>query len=551
MHRTPRHLAAAALLWTAALVPAPAAAQRPAAVQGTVVIVHGAEASLPVPLVGSGTANRDVASLLYLRLMTLGRDLMTSGDRGFEAALATAVTRRDSVTLVFDLDARARWHDGRPVTSRDVVFTFAIARDPKVAPQLALLLRRVASVDAEGDHRVVFRFSEVYGEQVYDAVWHVQPLPAHLVESIPPDQLAASEYAQRPIGNGPYRFVRRDAGRQVELVSVPGHFLGNPRLTRVVFLLARDPEAQINLILDGTADILENITPATNISRVENRQEYRVVPVPTFTVGYLLFNQHAPGDRSAPHPILSDAEVRRALAMALDRDAMIRATFGAWSAVAEGPVAQLHWIREPGVRAVRHDPAEARRRLEARGWRDTNGDGVLDRNGAPLRLRLNYPGTSAARGHLAQQAQEQLRRIGVDLELMRLDGPVWYERRTKGEFDIDFSAASMDPSPAGLVQSWSCGGRGGSNVAGYCNPVVDSLMEVAIRKSGDDARRAWWQVVRGINADAPAIFLYAPANAAAMHNRFTDVFVAPELLWSRLYLWGVTPGQQIARDRSP
>jgi peptide/nickel transport system substrate-binding protein len=532
----------------ALVCPSPGLAQN--AIPGTLVIVVGAEATAPVPTLSNATANVDVADLMFLRLARLGPDFVTSGDKGFVPQLAEKWSRRDSLTLVFELNRRARWHDGRPVTARDVVFSFERIKQGGADAQKAVVLRSVTSVTAENDRTVVVRFSRVYSEQLYDAVWHVYPLPAHLIDTIPRERLAASAFVQRPVGNGPYRFSRREPGRQVELTAVPDFFLGRPGVGRVVFLLARDPEAQLNLLLDGTGDALQTISPVSNVARIQARKDLRVLAVPTTGVGYLLFNQRAYGDRSQPHPILADVEVRRALAQALDRGSMTRATFGEWSAVPEGPVSQLHWIREPGVQLVRHDPSGARSRLESRGWKDHDGDGILDRNGQPLTLRLNFPGTSGVRVMLAQQAQEQWRRIGVNLELVRLDGPVWVERRGKGEFDIDFSSASLDPSPSGLVQSWSCAGRGGMNVAQYCNPAVDSLLDLAITARGN-SRQFWHRVIRGIVEDAPAVFLYAPSNPMALHSRFEQVTINPDSPWSSVWRWRVRRGQELPRDRTP
>jgi ABC-type transport system substrate-binding protein len=118
----------------------------------------------------------------------------------------------------------------------------------------------------------------------------------------------------------------------------------------------------------------------------------------------------------------------------------------------------------------------------------------------------------------------------------------------KGEFDIDFSAATMDPSPSGMVQSWSCAGRGGSNVAQYCNPAADSLIEAAITGTGD-VRGAWRQAVRRIVDDAPAVFLYAPSNALVVHQRFDRVTIRPDSYWSAIWQWRVRPGQELPRDR--
>ena len=122
---------------------------------------------------------------------------------------------------------RATWHDGVPVTARDVLFTFERARNPEIAPRLAKLLRRVVSVTAEGDRCVVFRFSQPYAEQLYDAVWHVAPLPAHLLDRHPAG--GAGQIRLRdaiPWADGPYRWVRSVAGQFIELAANDRFFLG-------------------------------------------------------------------------------------------------------------------------------------------------------------------------------------------------------------------------------------------------------------------------------------------------------------------------------------
>ena len=103
---------------------------------------------------------------------------------------------------------------------------------------------------------------------------------------------------------------------------------------------------------------------------------------------------------------------------------------------------------------------------------------------------------------------------------MQLEAPIWVERRTAGQFDIDFSATNQDPSPTGLSQGWSCAGR--TNVARFCDPVVDSLIDAASR-TADGAQAAWHAVLRRIEADAPAAFFYAPSYLYVVNRRFTDV----------------------------
>ena len=511
-----------------------------AGAQSSIVIVTGGESSVPVPTLMEGpqaqVGNFDIADQLFLRLAELGPTLMTAGDRAFQPALAKSWTRRDSLTLVFDLDPRATWHDGVPVTAKDVVFTFGRARDPNIAPGSAKQLRSIASVTAEGERRVVIRFTRAYAEQLYDAVFHVAPLPAHLLAALPPNGLAGAPFVQAPVGNGPYRWVRRVSGQFVELAANERFFLGAPAIRRVFFRVAADADARLNMVLSGEADAMDNIPPPrSNLARVEAHKELRIVTVPTSTVGFVLFNQRDPNDTVRPHPILADAGVRRAIGLALDRQLMVRATFGNTAEVPYGPASPILWIRHGAPAPRGADLREARRLLAASGWADHDGDGVLDRGDRPLALTLTLPNTSAVRQQLALQMQEQLRQLGIRVEVVRLDFPLYNERRVAGRFDLDFASTSQDPSPTGLAQGWSC--TGSTNVGKFCDPVVDSLLTVAARATEPEA---WRAVLRRIEDDAPAIFMYAPSFQYAVSRRFANVHIRPESPWSAIREWTVT-----------
>jgi peptide/nickel transport system substrate-binding protein len=542
--------AAPALLCSILLAGASDAAAQRDVRASSIVIVTGQDATMPIPTLMEGaqatTANSEVADHLFLRLAALGSTLITAGDQGFTPQLARAWARRDSVTLAFELDPRARWHDGTPVTARDVLFTFGRARDPAIAPKLAGLLRSIASVDAEGDHTVVFRFTRPYAEQMYDAVFHVAPLPAHLLASIPPQDLRRSAFLTRPVGNGPYRWVHQVPGELIELAANEQFFLGRPGISRVIVRVASDADARINLLLSGEADAIDNIPPqGGNRQRVADHGDFRLVQVPSPSVAYLLYNQRDPRDRTRPHPILGDTAVRRALTLALDRRLLVRAVLGRDAEVPYGPVSSVLWIRHGGPTATPPNRAAARKLLADRGWTDEDGDGMLERAGQPLSLGLLYPNTSGIRQQMALLIQEQWRNIGVRTELVQVDGAVWNERRNAGNFDVDFSAANQDPSPSGLTQSWSC--RGSSNVARYCDPVVDSLIETAVR-SQEQTGKNWHAVLRRIEQSAPAAFLYAPLYVYAVHRRFQNVTIRPDSPWMSLWKWSVRGAERPASN---
>jgi peptide/nickel transport system substrate-binding protein len=399
------------------------------------------------------------------------------------------------------------------------------------------LLRHISSVSAEGERRVVFRYSRAYPEQLYDATFHAAPLPSHLLDSMPAEAVGRSAFATQPIGSGAYRLVRNLPGQFVELAANEQFFLGKPKIERVILRVAADPDARLNLLLSGQVDAMDNvIPPLENLRRINADTSLRTIPVPSPTVGFLLFNQRDPSNPGQPHPILSDSRVRRAITLGLDRQLLVRAVFGSYADVPYGPVSSLLWIRHSSPKPERPNREEARRLLSQAGWRDTNGDGLRERGGKPLILTLSLPNTSAPRRQISLMAQEQLRQIGIDLQIQQLEFPLWIERRSGGKFDIDFAGTVQDPSPSGLTQGWSC--AGGTNVAKYCNPRLDSLLEYAVlhRPKGDPAA-PWIAVLRQIEADAPAAFLYTPYYIYAVKRRFRNVTITPASSWQLLRVW--------------
>jgi peptide/nickel transport system substrate-binding protein len=542
--RTPRFALALAAALAAPTAGAAAAQQQlPAGRRDAIVVVSGAEPRVfvPIAVANTGLQNQDIVDQLFLKLAVPGTSLNTVGDRGFEPRLARSWTRRDSLTLVFEMDPRARWHDGAPVTAQDVAFTYARARDAKAPGILRYLLRDVESVTAEDSAHAVFRFRRGYREQFYDATYHVAILPEHLCAPIPTDELATSAFGKAPVGSGPYRFVRAVPGQFVELAANERFFLGTPAIPRFVMRFAADQESRINYLLSGEGDVLETvIPPVSNVARVNADPRLRIVFAPSLTVGYILFNQRDRADTARPHPLLGDPDVRRALVMGLDRRSVTRAAYAGYATVPVGPASQLLGLT--GGSSLRYDPAGARRLLAARGWADHDGDGILDKDGRPFSLVLAIPNTSPVRQLVAQAAERQWRALGVAVEIAQSDFAGFIGRLNRGDYDMIIGSAIQDPSPSEIAQSWSCAGVGGGNSAHFCDPAVDSLLDQA-RYGPGDPRPLWNAAVRRIEADAPAAFVYAPSYAVAVPKRFGHVRLRPESWWSSVWEWTLEPGR--------
>ncbi len=499
----------------------------------TLIIAAGGDFSIPLPGMSRPVEAQRISDLLFLRL---GRYAGTSyGDKAAVPELARSWKRLDSTTIAFELDPRAKWHDGTPVTADDVLFSFERARDPKRAAQLAPLLNGISSVSRDADGRIVVKFTRPYSEQLYDATYHVHILPKHLVASIPADSLMASAYARAPVGNGPYRWSRAIPGQLTELAAVPDFFLGKPRVDRVVWRFVGSHEARLNELLSGGADMMEDfLPPTTNLARLAERSDLRLAQFPSQTIAYLLLNQRNPRDTTGPHPILSRPAVREALALGLDQQTMIRGLMGKYAEPISGPTPGAAWYRTLAPPPIKFDPKRAQAILFQDGWRDVDGDGILERDGQPLRLGIMMPMSSTVRVQLAQVVEQQWRAIGVDVDVQPVEGTVFRASRLGGRFDITVESYSIDPSPWGLVDLFGC--TGANNLARYCNAAADSLLSRAHwsqENPNADLRRYFSMLV----ADHPAIFLYGRDFALPIPKQYRNPDFHPESPYLMVWTW--------------
>ena len=518
---------------------------------GTLVLAAVGEPDILLPPSTQQAVSRDIEEQLFLKLADIGLTTNTLGDEDFQPLLAERWEWDGPLTLVFHLDPRARWQDGQPVTASDVAFTFDAYTDSAVASPYRAALRRVASVKARDPLTAVFRFRERYPEMFYDAVYQMRVLPAHLLRGVPRDQWKTAPFGRQPVGDGPYRFVGWRAGQTIELVADSTFFLGRPAIRRLIWRFTPDLQVAVTQVVADQADGREALYTPENVERVRAAPQVTLYPYRGNVYAYLGFNLAANGDTTQPHPIFGDREVRRALTMAVDRARLIKSVFGDFAKVPPGPMSQLWWIWDPEVRQLPYDTVQARRLLAARGWRDSDGDGIRDRAGERLAFHILVPSTSQTRKQYAQLLQEQFRAVGAQVEIDAVESSVQTERAAAGKFDAILHAWNNDPSPSsGVAQVWSRGGFGGSNFLRYDNPAFDALVDRATSAATPkQARPLWRAAVETINADAPAIFLFAPDNVAVFHSRVADVRIRPDSWAALLRTWRIPSDRLIDRDR--
>ena len=518
---------------------------------GTIIDAATGEPSTLLPPSGEDVVSNDISEQLFLKLADVGMSTNTVGDEDFQPLLAQKWEWDGPLTLVFHLDPRARWQDGQPVTAADVEFTFNAYTDSAVASPFRPKLRRIASVTQRDSLTAVFRFKERYPEMFYDAVYHMRVLPAHLLRPVPRDQWKTAEFGRKPVGDGPYRFVRWQPAQSIELVADSTFFLGRPGIRRLIWRFTPNLQVAVQQVIADQADVREQLVTPDNVQRARAAPQLSVYTFRGNVYTYLCFNMRALGDTSQPHPIFGDRQVRRALAMAVDRASLVKSALGDLGKVPPGPMSSLLGIWDPDIRQLPYDTAQANRILNAQGWRDHDGDGIRDKNGQPLAFHILVPTTSVLRRQYARLLQQQFGAIGVRAEIDELEAAVVTQRAGSGNFDTVILSRSNDPSPSsGIAQSWTRAGFGGSNFGRYYSGDFERIVDRAVTAAGRDQARALWRsAIETINADAAGIWLYSLENVAAVHKRVENVQLRPDSWAALLRTWRIPPDRLIDRDR--
>lgn len=509
---------------------------------GTVVVAAVGEPSSVFPPLVFESVGRDIGDLMYERLADLIPRRATIDEGAYTPALASSWERVDSVTWRFTLRPGARWHDGRPVTPADVQYSFDVFRDSVVDAAPRSQLASIAAVEPADSTSVLIRFTHHYGEQLYDATYHVRVIPKHVWEPTGdrggwPEDTTTS----RLIGSGPYRFSTWQRGQALTLVAdtaVPAP----PQVRRVVWRFAGDPEAAANLLLSHEADLLET-AHISGAERLATDSAYRLLPYPSASYGLVGFR--LAGSRPRPSDgIFSSREVRRALVQSVDRTTVARAVFGPETRVPPGPISQLLWIWDNDIKPLPFDTVAAAAAFDAAGWR-RGSNGMRAKSGRPLRIELLVPSSSSPRRRAAEALQAQWKTAGVDGVVTLVDFPVMQQRIGAGTFDAFIGAWLDEPSPRGLADQWTRAGWPALNYGHYYNPVLDSLLLGAGRATDPtEAARLYRAVLDTLNADAPAMFLFAPTNIVAVSRRLELVSINPYSWLSGLPRWQLRDGDR-------
>ncbi|MDH3296982.1 MAG: ABC transporter substrate-binding protein [Gemmatimonadota bacterium] len=442
-------------------------------------------------------ANELIYYLLFTPLVTYDAEFRPA------PSLARSWVLTDT-SVVFNLRDDLLWHDGTPVTARDVAFTFRRAKDPAAgSPLAAAYLANVASVEVLGDYEVLFRFTAPHSEPLEDFFW--PPAPAHLLQDIPASELLRAPYNRSPVGNGPYRFVRWDVNQQLVFEANPDYPLalgGPPTIRSVVYRIIPDQTTMLAELMSGGIQVDGPLAPS-DAARVEQTADLQLLSFPWRQFAYIGWNTR--------RPQFADPDVRRALTLAIDRESLVRTVLEGHGTPAFGPIPPWHRYA-PAISPLARDPDAARALLEAAGWRDEDGDGIRERGGARLSFELLANQRNPIYGDIAQILQADLRAVGVEVHPRLLEWQTVLSMHRGREFDAVLTNWVLDNfrvDPRPLFHGDQVKIANSANRSSYSNPVADSLMDLGARTMDDDAaREIWAEFSRVLQADQPVTFLF-------------------------------------------
>jgi peptide/nickel transport system substrate-binding protein len=509
-----------------------------------VVAAIGEPSSVFPPLVYE-TVGRDIGDLIFERLADLKAGGSPVDAEAFVPRLASRWERLDSLSWRFHLRPGARWQDGQPVTAQDVRFSFEAFADSVLDPPARSSLAGIrVEIEDAGTFRI--HFPRPSSEQLYDATFHVRIIPAHIWARIPRDAWAGDTSLARLVGSGPYRLASWRRGQHAVL-DADTTAARRAHISRLIWRFAGSPDAALNLVLSGEADLLETLGASQNVSRFAGDTLFELRPYPSAMYGFLAFRV---ADRAGkPHPAFGSRDVRRALVSGVDRRMVARALFGAESDAPSGPMSRLLWINGPGVVVLPYDRSAAAAALDGAGWK-RGPNGWRTRDGQRLAFDILVPSSSGIRRQAAVMLQEAWRLLGAKVSVTAVDFPVFLERIGKGQFDSYVGAYLDEPSARGLADGWTRQGWSALNYGRYENPVFDSLLARAQRISMPEAARALYkEALDTLNADAPAIFIYAPSSVAAVRRTLHGVRLNPYSWISEIPDWRVAKAADVLTAR--
>jgi peptide/nickel transport system substrate-binding protein len=450
----------------------------------------------------------------------------------------------DGSSITFHLRDDVWWHDGVRTTARDVAFTYRTVTDPRTAFPNASYWDHyeagVGGVEVVDDFTVRIRMTP--HPDFLDPWRSVAIMPEHLLGEVAPDELAAHPYGSVcPVGNGPFVFdehVPQDRWVFTANPGFPQALGGRPFVDRYVYRVVPEQTTLLAELLTGGIDV-DVATTARQAQVILEAENVELLRYPFRNTTFVAWN----GRR----PKLSDARVRRALTLGINRSEIVMAVLEGYGTVANSLVPPFHWAYNDSEDAtLPYDPEGARRLLEEAGWRDRDGDGVRENaEGEPLSISVKYNSGSRTRQSVAEIMQAQLAPIGVQITPEVVEWATLLDQITTPEVR-DFDGVAMGWLTDFKVDNTDLFHSTRADqpfaFAGTNNPEIDRLLEaLALTVDPAEALPVWAEYQRALIQEQPYTFFFFPDHLDGVNTRMQGVEMDARGEWINVKDWWIDP----------
>jgi peptide/nickel transport system substrate-binding protein len=478
-----------------------------------VFLIESSPANLD-PRVGTDAQSEHIDELLF--------DGLVARDASFHftPGLAESWEQPNPLMLIFHLRAGVRFHDGRPLTARDVAWTLTSIRSGAVLSPKAAAYASVDSVEARDAQTVVLHLKHADN-------FLLTNLSTGAFGVVP--EGSGREFWRHPVGTGAFRFVSQQIDQDVVVERNPLSWSGEPKIERVRFRVVPDAITESLELEKGSGDVAVNSLPMDSLEALAQRPNLVVEDAPGTQIQYLGFNL-----RDA---LLKDVRVRQAIACAIDRKLIIQTLLRGHAQTAESLLPTSHWAWNGDGPHYDYDPARAAWLLDEAGHK-------LGPDGVRFHLAMKTSNDEGTRV-LAAVLQQQLARVGVALDLRCYEYATFYSDVTRGAFQmysLRWIGGNEQPEIFSYVYATASFSPQGANRGHYSNPQLDALLDDAAQSADAARRRADYAEAQRILArDLPAINLWYRDTVVVHNRRLTRVVPTPSGSFSFLETAELTP----------
>jgi peptide/nickel transport system substrate-binding protein len=455
-----------------------------------VMIIESSPTNLD-PRVGLDAQSARIDQLLFDALLTRDQHL------NVQPGLAESWEIPDPLTYIFHLHRGVKFHDGRPLTSKDVKWTFDSLLHGRIRSTKSGTYRFVDHVDAPDDATVVFHLKEPFAT----LLWNVSDGAIGIVP-----YGSGEELARQPIGSGPFRFVSAEQDKDVIVERNPDYWGAVPHLERVRFIVVPDSITRALELRKGSADIAINALTSDVVLTLEKNPDLQILRAPGTVYAYMAFNLR--------DPILGKVQVRQALDCAIDRQPLIHYILRDSARPAYSLLPPQSWGYDGDVPRCGYNPARARELLDEAGYPAVDG----------VRFHLTMKtSTEESTRLLAAVFQQQFRDVGIVLDIRSFESATFFSDVTKGSFQLyslRWIGGNEDPDMFDNVFDSARFPPNGSNRGHYSNARLDTLIDQGRRLTDQNERKAVYAQIQQIVAvDLPYINLWYLDNVLVASRR--------------------------------